>query len=173
MQDLDCPVCFAEVMCPPTVLWPCGHMLCGGCVRQCRAVRQEKALPFICPLCNGAVTGQLVPPLLRSLVSAGASPGEQLALAEEHILPVGPPAAAPASRPASSTAQLDAMRFAMQSAPASSFAYQREDRAAVMQQVHVAAETVRSAERVVGRAARSVVQQAMDMFPRMQIRDYF
>lgn len=124
VQGLDCPICFAAVMCPPTVLWPCGHMLCGGCVRGCRAARKQEALPFLCPLCNAAVAGQVVPPVLRDLVAQGASPDELEAIAKEDaasLPPAPPPAPAPAPAPAPpppSLSSLEVMRSEMAAAAA-------------------------------------------------------
>lgn len=55
--DLQCPVCYDDVMIRPTVLVPCAHMVCAQCLS---AFRQPR-----CMLCSAHIETTVVPIELR------------------------------------------------------------------------------------------------------------
>lgn len=65
-DDTDCPICFYRML-TPTVLVPCGHMICGVCVLK---------LTGICWICKANVSAKVVPVIMRQQLLVGASDDE-------------------------------------------------------------------------------------------------
>ena len=54
--DMLCPICYERGR--DHALVPCGHLICGVCLRRIRSGRQRRSRPR-CPFCRGRITSQL------------------------------------------------------------------------------------------------------------------
>lgn len=76
-NDVDCPICLDDVLAPPVIVTPCGHMFCGSCILAQAETAQGPVPKFVCPVCRTPANGYVVPPHLRTEVLATAD--------DEHI----------------------------------------------------------------------------------------